>query len=133
LRDQHLGDTCRNLKAFRDLIPHHAHLDRTAPVELPLSRREHARDVAVLVHQANFPIVQLNDLKVRRHRSSRRRQQEVDARVLELRHRQVIDLHIGPSQRIENPAHARLENGHEAPVPEQQATLVLGDGDSLHA
>src|SRR6185437_10977335 len=92
-----------------------------------------ARDLAVLVDHADLAIGELHDLKVSRDRLPAGFQQEVDPRVLELRHGQVMNLDCGPAQRIEDPVHARLENGVEAPVTELQATLVLGDGDLLQA
>jgi hypothetical protein len=47
--------------------------------------------------------------------------------MLEFRHAQVVQLNRDASERLPNPAHARLENAHEAPLSPQESPFGLRD------
>jgi hypothetical protein len=90
-----------------------------APVELTPARREHARDATLLVDEARLAVAELHDLEVPVHDRARLLHEEVDARVLELRHREVVELDLEPAERRAESVHTRLEHPLEATLTER--------------
>ena len=110
--------------------PLHANLRRPLPVELSFAWREHTCERAVLVDDAHFPLAELDDVEVTFHRRARLHQHLVHAWMLELRDTHVVQLDRDGRERLHDPAHAGLENAHEAALPPQQRPLGLRDTDA---
>ena len=108
----------------------HANVGPAFPVELPFTRREHARQRAVLVDDAHLVLIELDDVEMTLHRRASLLQQLVDPRMLELRYAQVVQLHGYALERLQDPPHTRLENAHEAPLSPQQSTFGLRDSET---
>jgi hypothetical protein len=72
----------------RDVDLVNLHLRRTLPVQLPLAGCKHPCQLAVLVDQAGFAVRQFHNVEVLFQSRPRLLHEEVNARVLKLRHRQ---------------------------------------------
>src|SRR3984957_117650 len=109
----------------RDVLDVDPYRDGSAPVQLTLTGRQHRFQTAVLVDQSDLAVAQFHNHQVPLDQCARLRDQHVDPRMLELRHRNVVHLDLRPVQRIEHPVHTRLHDRLEAAVTKQKSALVL--------
>ena len=80
----------------------------------------------VTKHETDLAILELDELKVTLDHLARILHEKIHARVLELRHGQVVGLHLDSCERLEDPVHTRLEHALETAVLPDERTLVLG-------
>src|ERR1700722_4446289 len=115
----------------RDILHVNSNGDGFAPVQLTLTRRQHRHQAIVLVDQSDLAVSQLDNHQVPLDHGARLGDQYIDPRVLELRHRDVVQLDLGPGEGGEKQVHAGLHDRLEAAVTKQKSALVLRNRDSL--